>query len=93
VPWEVEFTDQFGEPCTRPLVGQHQRRTGLMANLLYLSSVAKRERLDVLVCCQESVPLRSVAVRIAYLHDVIHRDHPEFFIRPERLYLAEETQR
>lgn len=41
---------------------------------------------------QNFTPIRSKALRVVFVHDVMYQEHPEWFTRAERLYLAPLTR-
>jgi glycosyltransferase involved in cell wall biosynthesis len=44
------------------------------------------------VFTQNFTPIRSKALRVVFIHDVMYQEHPEWFTKPERLYLAPLTR-
>ena len=62
----------------RTLIPQHGLSTAFELGL---------KRCDV-VFSQNFTPLISPALRVTFVHDVMFQEHPEWFTRAERLYLA-----
>ncbi len=44
------------------------------------------------VFTQNFTPVRSKALRVVFIHDVMYQEHPEWFTKSERLYLAPLTR-
>lgn len=59
----------------------------LLANSLRLASVARAARLDALVVHNFS-PIRPSCTTIAFVHDLLFLEYPQFYTRKERLYFA-----
>lgn len=59
----------------------------LLANVMVLPRVARQLRLDVLVA-QTFSPFASKCRRVAVVHDVLFKSHPQFYTLTERLYLS-----
>ena len=62
---------------------------GLLSNVFAVPRAADRLQLDAVIY-QNFVPPRAIAdhARVAYVHDVIFKSHPEFFTVRERMYFT-----
>lgn len=59
----------------------------LVANAFVLGPLADRLGLEV-VLCHGFVPLRARCRTVAFIHDVLYLDYPQFYTRVERAYYA-----